>query len=47
MLLCTLHTCGLAGAIYHVIGLVEGIHKLTKTDDEFYRTYIVGKKEWL
>ena len=29
-----------------VIGLVEGILYLTKSDEEFYRTYMVGKKEW-
>lgn len=29
-----------------VIGLVEGIIYLTKSDEEFYRTYMVGKKEW-
>ncbi|MEX0716039.1 MAG: hypothetical protein WD066_05605 [Planctomycetaceae bacterium] len=28
------------------IGLVEGIIYLTKSDEEFYQTYIVGKKEW-
>jgi TM2 domain-containing membrane protein YozV len=30
----------------HTIGLIEGIIYLTKTDQEFYDTYIVGKKEW-
>jgi TM2 domain-containing membrane protein YozV len=35
-------TCGLGG----VIGLVEGIIYLTKTDEEFYQTYQVGKKGW-
>lgn len=29
-----------------VIGLVEGILYLTKSDEEFYQTYMVGKKEW-
>lgn len=46
MLLSTILTCGLAAAIFHIIGLVEGIVYLTKTDEEFYRVYIVGKKEW-
>jgi TM2 domain-containing membrane protein YozV len=46
MLLSTLLTCGLAAAVFHVISLVEGVLYLTKTDEEFYRTYIVGKKEW-
>jgi TM2 domain-containing membrane protein YozV len=29
-----------------IIGIVEGIIYLTKSDEEFYRTYQVGKKEW-
>ena len=29
-----------------VIGLVEGIIYLTKSDEEFYQTYMVEKKEW-
>jgi TM2 domain-containing membrane protein YozV len=32
--------------VMHVIGLIEGIIYLTKSDEDFYRTYIVGKKEW-
>jgi hypothetical protein len=28
------------------IGLIEGILYLTKSDEEFYRTYVLGKKEW-
>jgi TM2 domain-containing membrane protein YozV len=38
----TLVTCG-AGSI---IGLVEGIIYLTKSDEEFVRTYIQSKKGW-
>lgn len=30
-----------------VIGLIEGILYLTKSDQEFYQTYVVGKKAWL
>lgn len=29
-----------------IIGLVEGIIYLTKSDEEFYNTYQVGKKPW-
>lgn len=29
-----------------VIGLIEGIIYLTKTDAEFYQTYQVGRKPW-
>jgi TM2 domain-containing membrane protein YozV len=38
----SLVTCGFAG----IIGFVEGIIYLTKTDSEFYQTYQVGKKPW-
>ncbi len=29
-----------------LIGLIEGIIYLTKSDEEFYQTYQVGKKPW-
>jgi hypothetical protein len=29
-----------------IIGIVEGILYLTKTDDEFVKTYVVGRKGW-
>jgi TM2 domain-containing membrane protein YozV len=35
-------TCGVGG----VIGLIEGIIYLTKSDEEFVRTYIQNKKGW-
>jgi len=38
MLLVTLVTCGFAGAVFWIIGLVEGIIYLTKTDEEFLNT---------
>lgn len=41
-LIISIVTCGLGG----VIGLIEGIIYLTKTDEEFYQTYQVGKKGW-
>lgn len=42
-------TCGItmpAAGIMGIIGLVEGIIYLTKSDEEFYQTYMLGKKEW-
>tara|TARA_R110002073_G_scaffold221808_4_gene381989 strand:- start:13389 stop:13853 length:465 start_codon:yes stop_codon:yes gene_type:complete len=39
-------TCGITSAISGIIGLVEGIIYLTKTDTEFHNTYQVGKKSW-
>lgn len=38
----TLVTCG-AGSI---IGLIEGIIYLTKSDEEFVQTYQVERKAW-
>lgn len=35
-------TCGVGS----LIGLVEGIMYLTKTDEQFYNEYIVGGKNW-
>ena len=46
MLLATLLTCGIVGVAMGVVGLIEGIIYLTKSDEEFYQTYMVGKKEW-
>lgn len=41
-LIATVVTCGVAG----IIGFIEGIIYLTKSDDEFYQTYQVNKKPW-
>lgn len=46
MLVATVITCGFAGAIMSIIGIVEGIMYLTKSDQEFVDMYVVGKKEW-
>ena len=35
-------TCG----IFSIVGFIEGIIYLTKSDEEFYQTYQVGKKGW-
>ncbi|MCS6782816.1 MAG: hypothetical protein RMI89_04305 [Gloeomargarita sp. SKYBB_i_bin120] len=40
-------TCGLASAATGIIGLIEGIIYLTKSDEEFVNTYILNKKGWL
>ena len=39
-------TCGITSGISGVIGLVEGIIYLTKTDEDFYNTYQIGTKPW-
>jgi TM2 domain-containing membrane protein YozV len=46
MLLVTLLTCFVASPVIGIIGLVEGIIYLTKTDEEFVATYINNKKAW-
>ncbi|MFN4270067.1 MAG: TM2 domain-containing protein [Thermosynechococcus sp.] len=46
MLLVSLLTCGLVAPVMGIIGLIEDIIYLTKSDEEFYRTYIASKKGW-
>jgi TM2 domain-containing membrane protein YozV len=46
MLLITVLTLGFGAFIVGVIGLIEGILYLTKSDEEFVATYITGKKAW-
>ena len=38
----TICTCGIGG----IIGLIEGIIYLTKSDEDFVKIYIQGKKGW-
>lgn len=42
----SLVTLGIAGGVTVVLGLVEGIIYLTKTQTEFDREYVYNKKEW-
>jgi TM2 domain-containing membrane protein YozV len=46
MLLVTVLTCFVASPIMHLIGLIEGIVYLTKSDAEFVKTYVDSKREW-
>lgn len=39
-------TCGLSSTVMGVIGLIEGIIYLTKSDEDFYHTYVVQKRQW-
>jgi TM2 domain-containing membrane protein YozV len=43
MLLIGIFTCG---SISGIIGLIEGIIYLTKSDEEFVQTYVQNKKGW-
>jgi hypothetical protein len=45
----TLFTCGIGApltVVMPIIGIIEGIIYLTKTDAEFYQLYVVQKKQW-
>jgi TM2 domain-containing membrane protein YozV len=46
MILVTVLTLGIGGFVMGIIGLIEGIIYLTKTDEEFVATYVTGKKAW-
>lgn len=46
MLLVTILTCFMALPVMHLIGLIEGILYLTKSDEEFVRTYVDQRREW-
>jgi TM2 domain-containing membrane protein YozV len=45
-LLVTILTCGIVWPIFHIIGIAEGIIYLCKSDDDFVRTYVDGRREW-
>lgn len=44
MLLATITCVGYP--VMHIIGIIEGIIYLSKSDEDFYQTYIVEKKGW-
>ena len=46
MLLVSVLSCGILAVVSSVIGIVEGVIYLTKSDEEFVRTYIQGQKGW-
>ncbi|HET6976807.1 MAG TPA: NINE protein [Pyrinomonadaceae bacterium] len=46
MLLVSVLSCGILAVVMSVIGIVEGIIYLTKSDEEFVRTYIQSQKGW-
>ena len=37
---------GLGPVVMYVVGLIEGILHLTKSDEDFVATYVNGKKGW-
>ena len=38
--------CGIPTAIVGIIGIIEGVMYLTKSDEEFVTTYVSGRKPW-
>ncbi len=46
LLLITVLTCGIASPATALIGLIEGILYLVKSDTEFEEIYVKNKKGW-
>lgn len=46
LLLVTVLTMGTLAWVTSVIGIIEGVIYLTKTDEDFYGTYVAGRKAW-
>ncbi|MGM5629713.1 TM2 domain-containing protein [Apibacter raozihei] len=46
MLLVSVLSCGIASGVMGIIGLIEGIIYLTKSDEKFYDTYQLNHKGW-
>jgi TM2 domain-containing membrane protein YozV len=46
MLAVSLVTCGIGAPVMSIIGIVEGIIYLTKSDSEFESTYVYNRKGW-
>ena len=41
-----LFLCGIPSLVVTIIGIIEGVMYLTKSDEEFVNTYIYNKKNW-
>ncbi len=46
MLLVSLLTCGFGAIVMSIIGLIEGIIYLSKSEEDFHNTYVLQKKTW-
>ena len=46
MLLVSLLTCGIGAVVMEIIGLIEGIMYLVKSDEEFQAIYVDSHKGW-
>ena len=45
-LVISLATCGLGASVMSIIGFIEGIIYLTKSDDDFQYMYVENYKGW-
>ncbi len=46
LLAVSLISFGMLAWVSSIIGIIEGVIYLTKTDEDFYRTYVAGRKSW-
>ena len=46
MLLVSVLTCGMGYFIMGLIGFIEGIIYLTKSDEDFMQTYVYNRRGW-
>ena len=46
LLAVTLVSFGALAFVTSIVGIVEGVMYLTKTDQDFYATYVAGRKAW-
>lgn len=46
MLVVSVVSCGFLAWVMSIIGIIEGIIYLTKSDEEFMATYVHGNKGW-
>jgi TM2 domain-containing membrane protein YozV len=46
LLLVSLCTCGVGVTVTSIIGLIEGIIYLTKSDEEFVEIYVQHERQW-
>ena len=46
LLVASVISCGMLAPVTGLIGLIEGILYLTKTDEDFAQTYIEQKRAW-
>ena len=46
MLVVSLLTCGVGYFVFQVIGIIEGVIYLTKSNAEFEADYLDGQKDW-